>query len=401
MIAVFIGLQGRGMDDQGSLQYWKAALNAAKIMSEGNFTASETEFADLCAEQLRRSGAADAAPVADAALEQSLKEIARQLLRFFVEISLDAEQESRFNEIMAELLQCRTVDDYDEFKISLNLFLNFFRKTLSELEDDRTQLETFLNDLSASILTLHNTGKSFLQILDEFRNKLEGLDSTQKMEVIQEHLVALSEHIKGQGAELYGSLVEANRRIGRLRQQLEKIRVKGGAAQPRQLLESQAFRDKFRMVLQNTRLQRDNVTLVLLRVQNLADLERQIGHEMSLRVLKHLVAACCQNLHRNDLMSRLEHETLAILLLNTSIANARLFGEQLLAAVQKLKFRAQGGAHQLTVRCGIACCRMHDTTETIIRKAVLALEIGAMNDALLITENEIPPDLLETIYAIY
>jgi len=44
---------------------------------------------------------------------------------------------------------------------------------------------------------------------------------------------------------------------------------------------------------------------------------------------------------------------------------------------------------------------MHDTTETIIRKAVLALEIGAMNDALLITENEIPPDLLETIYAIY
>jgi GGDEF domain-containing protein len=389
------------MEDQGSQAFWKAALNAAKIMSEGNFTATEADFAAMCEEQLQRLAPDGAQISGDAALEQSLKEIARQLLRFFVEISLDAEQESRFNEIMAELLQCRTVDDYDEFKISLNLFLNFFRKTLSELEEDRTQLEAFLMDLSASILTLHNTGKSFLQILDEFRSKLEGLDSTQKMEVIQGHLVALAEHIKGQGADLYGSLVEANHRIARLRQQMEKIRVKGSAAQPRQLLDSRAFRDKFRLVLQNTRLQRDNVTLLLLRLQNLTELEGRIGREMSLRLLKHLIAACCQQLHRNDLVSRLEHETLAILLLNTPLTDARGFGDQLLAAVRKLKFRTQSGVHQVEARGGIACCRMHDTVETITRKAMLALEIGAMNDASITTEDEIPPDLMETIYAIY
>lgn len=393
------------MDYKKYLPYWKAALVANKIMSEGAFSPSEEEFFALCTEHLQRLDPSLQGVLAETAgrddFKKPLVEIAGQLLECFAVISKDPEQEARFHEVLAELRQCATPDDYDEFKISLNIFLNFYRKTLEEMEQDRLELRRFLEDMGDSIQVLQGTGKDFLELLEDFKLKLESIDSTQKMEVLLGLFVAHCDRIKAQGGELYEQLFRTHRRLVRLRAQLEKIQLKAGGPPPKQLVESRVFREKFRNILQNTRLQRENVTLILCRIQNLGELEERLGGEMLLRILKHVIASFCGLLRKNDLITRLDRDVVAILLTNVPIAGARPLAERLLATVQGLRFRYQDQPYRVNGQFGIAGCRMHDTIETIIRKALLAIDMAPTQDqSVVLTEAEIPPDLLDTIYSI-
>lgn len=386
---------------------WRAAWVAARIGSEGAFTLPEEEFVGLCREQIRRVDLAmvESSP-SPAEQDQekaarTLQEITKQLLRFFIELSREPEQEARFNELLAELSKCRTLDDFEEFKISLNIFLNFFQKTLQDMAEDRNSLQTFLKDLAVSIHTLHKMGKNFLQILEDFQRDLGTIDDTQRMEVMLNFLVTHCATIKTQSESMYERLFEINHQIFRLQEKLEQIRVKDPAAQPGQLLESKAFREKFRYLLQGTRFQRDSVSLILFKLGEFNQLEKDLGGEMLTRIIKHLVSAFTRHLGKNDMICRLDRDILALLFLNATDTDARRLGKSLLATARAMKFRCRGQAFRVKGCLAIASCRMYDTMETVIRKALLELEIGQTGeDLVMVTENEIPPDLMETVYTL-
>ena len=269
------------------------------------------------------------------------------------------------------------------------------------MEQDRLELRRFLEDMGESIQVLQGTGKDFLELLEDFKLKLESIDSTQKMEVLLGLFIAHCDQIKAQGGELYEQLFKTHRRLVRLRSQLEKIQLKAGGPPPKQLVDSRAFREKFRNILQNTRLQRENVSLILCRIQNLGELEERLGGEMLLRILKHVIASFCGLLRKNDLITRLDRDVVAVLLANVPLAGARTLAERLLATVQSLRFRYQDQPYRVAGQFGIASCKMHDTIETIIRKALLAIDMAPSPDQpVVVTEAEIPPELLDTIYSI-
>jgi|GEM_PF-1067445 len=390
------------MDQKELLQYWKTAYLAAKIASEGAFQSSEEEFYSLCQSQWQHSQAHQ--PPADpqasrSQAENTLRDMVRLLLKFFVGISQDAEQEARFGEILAEFKNCQTADDLDEFKISLNILLNFFQKTLREIEEDRAELQSFLSDMSGSIHTLQATGNNFLSLLEDFRNRLETIHDTQKLEVMFGLLVAHCENIRQQGHDLYQSMVESNHRIVRLQQQLDKFRQREYGSQPRQFLDAPVFREKFRHILQTTRLQRNNLCLAVLKLAQMDLVAGQIGRDKVNRIHHHLVSAFCRELRRNDLITRLDLDSIAILLLNDRMETAKPFCEKLLGIVHGLKFRFQEEAIRLKGQFGLVSCQMYDTSETMMRKAILAIDLAqSPPGGRVATENEIPPEYMESIY---
>ena len=390
------------MDQQELLHCWKAAYLAAKIASEGTFQGSEEEFQALCNSQWLR-GQSQLQPKDPQAgrsqAENTLREMVRLLLKFFVGISQDAEQEARFSEILAEFKLCQNPDDLDEFKISLNILLNFFQKTLREIEEDRSELQSFLSDMSSSIHTLQATGNNFLSLLEEFRNRLQSIDDTQKMEIMLGLLVDHCENIRKQGHDLYQGLVESNHRIVRLQQQLDKFRQREYGSQPRQFLDAPVFREKFRHILQPTRLQRNNVCLAVLKLAQMDLVAGQIGRDKVNRIHHHLVSTFARELRRNDLITRLDLDTLAVLLLNDRMETAKPFCEKLLAIVNGMKFRFQEESIRLKGQFGLVSCQMYDTAETMMRKALLAIDLAqSPAGGRVATESEIPPEYMESIY---
>jgi diguanylate cyclase (GGDEF)-like protein len=176
--------------------------------------------------------------------------------------------------------------------------------------------------------------------------------------------------------------------------------LKAGGPPPKQLVESRTFREKFRNILQNTRLQRENVHLILFRIQNMGELEEHVGGEMLLRILKHIIATFCGILRKNDLLTRLDRDVMAVLLINVTPAGAKDMAGRLQAAIQNMRFRYQDRPYRVIGHLGIASCRMHDTMETIVRKALLAIDMApAPDQPAIVTDAEIPPDLLDTIYS--
>jgi GGDEF domain-containing protein len=203
------------------------------------------------------------------------------------------------------------------------------------------------------------------------------------------------DQIKAQGGELYEQLFRTHRRLVRLRTQLEKIQLKAGGPPPKQLVDSRAFREKFRNILQNTRLQRENVSLILCRIQNIGDLEERLGGEMLLRILKHVIASYCGLLRKNDLITRLDRDVLAVLLANVPLAGARALAERLLATLQGLRFRYQGQPYQVTGQFGIAGCRMHAPSDH--HRKALASTRPLAGPAGRAHRGGIPPELLDDL----
>lgn len=390
------------MDESMRVPAWKAALTAAKIASEGAFQIGETDFFNLCEEQWKRlslngidENTGRLLPLADGPLAS----IVRRLLAFFAALSREPEQESRFNELMAELDRCQNTDDYEDFKISLNIFLNFFQRTLQQMDQDHDNLQLLLKDFAVSIQTLHSTGRLFLQILGEFERDLQSVDNTRRLDVMFSGLLSHAASLRSQSEAWQDRLFDLNHQVFKLQEKLLNNQEDRPATQTGQLLDSHTFRQKFRYVLQSTRFQRENVSLVYLHLANGGEVEEQAGASSFRTALKHVAATCIRFLRKNDLLCRYDRDTFALLFLNMSLQEAREMGEDLLAAVDSLRFRCRQSSFRFNASLGISVCGIYDTMEVMFRKAQLAVEIAESGSGSpLATEKDIPPDLLDALY---
>ena len=272
---------------------------------------------------------------------------------------------------------------------------------VDEMAHDRETLQTLLFDLASSINLLQDSGKNFLHQIEEFQKSLKNIDNTQTLEAMINQIVGKSSQILKQGEDLAKQLYEINHRTFKLQTELEKMQTKSTSKLACQLLDSRTFRQKFRYILQNTRYQKGNIALLLFKFSNMSQLEEEIGQDMVLNMLKHILLKFSKFCRKNDLMTRIERDTIALLLLNAPNDGASAIAEKMIFALKKMKFTFQGKKFSARGRIGIAFCNMKDTANTIIRKALLAVEIGEMKDfAPIITEKDIPPDFMDTLYSV-
>jgi diguanylate cyclase len=115
------------------------------------------------------------------------------------------------------------------------------------------------------------------------------------------------------------------------------------------------------------------VVMLLWDLDNFKIINDSYGHRAGDRVLQSVAACFMAAVRADDFVARIGGEEFVMLLGGTNIAQAMIIANQVRSAIEALRLHFRGTPVRITISCGLAELREHDTAETAFDRADSAL----------------------------
>jgi diguanylate cyclase (GGDEF)-like protein len=179
------------------------------------------------------------------------------------------------------------------------------------------------------------------------------------------------------------SLKEANERIQRLNEDLEHANgelEELAANDPLSgLLNRRSLFQKIDADIERSKRHGDDLTAVLLDIDNFKTINDTYGHVCGDHVIRDLGARTRATLRRYDYAGRYGGEEFMMVLQNTNVGDAVLVAERLLEGIRELSFECDDRVFAVTISIGVAQFRDGDSTESWVDSADQALYRAKQN----------------------
>jgi diguanylate cyclase (GGDEF)-like protein len=179
--------------------------------------------------------------------------------------------------------------------------------------------------------------------------------------------------------ELTQQLSEAKLELGR---QAETIEAQASAAMAdlvTGLPNRRGFDDELRRRLAQWQQQETPVSVLMIDVDNLQDLERQHGKEAADEVLRGIAGVLTESMRAMDLIARYDDDQFAVALPGTRLPEAQSAAERLRAAVAEREFHVGETPVKITISQGVAEAQAGDNMGSLLERTSVAL--AASHDA--------------------
>ncbi|MDD2887354.1 MAG: sensor domain-containing diguanylate cyclase [Aliarcobacter sp.] len=126
------------------------------------------------------------------------------------------------------------------------------------------------------------------------------------------------------------------------------------------------FEEFFDLEFQKAKIQRNQLSIILLDIDNFKLINDSFGHDIGDDVLRVMTKLISQNIRSTDTLSRWGGEEFVILLPGTSLEQAKLVATNLKNIISKYKFDTLN--YDVTCSFGVAVCNDSDNKETLFKR---------------------------------
>ena len=126
------------------------------------------------------------------------------------------------------------------------------------------------------------------------------------------------------------------------------------------------FEEFFDLEFQKAKIQRNQLSIILLDIDNFKLINDSFGHDIGDDVLRVMTKLISQNIRSTDTLSRWGGEEFVILLPGTSLEQAKLVATNLKNIISKYKFDTLN--YEVTCSFGVAVCNDSDNKETLFKR---------------------------------
>ncbi len=189
-------------------------------------------------------------------------------------------------------------------------------------------------------------------------------------------LVAATLEMRDDGLQLKARLDGAMQEIANLQLGLEAIRMESRVDPLTQLANRKHFDETISEAIRNSAQHGEPLSLLMIDIDHFKSFNDTFGHVTGDQVLRLVAISLKQSIKGRDLAARYGGEEFAIVLPNTSLAQAVAVAEQLRRSVmaKELKKRSTGEViGRITISIGVAPLLACDTSETLIERADIRL----------------------------
>jgi diguanylate cyclase len=133
-----------------------------------------------------------------------------------------------------------------------------------------------------------------------------------------------------------------------------------------------------RMALEWTRWKRYGawLSLIIMEVDQFEHINATLGHYSGDKVLKAMVVVLMRKLRATDFLARYGGGKFALLLPETSVADAAHVAHELRKAIEACNFHYDKVPVPVTLSCGVAGFHPEDTPEGVLRRAEQSLDLA-------------------------
>lgn len=147
------------------------------------------------------------------------------------------------------------------------------------------------------------------------------------------------------------------------------------------------FEEFFDLEFQKAKMQRNQLSIILLDVDNFKLINDTFGHDIGDEVLKAITKLISQNIRSTDTLSRWGGEEFVILLPGTALEQAKIVATNLKNVISKYKFDTL--TYNVTCSFGVALCNDSDNKEKLFKRVDRVLYKAKSNGKnIVVTENE-------------
>lgn len=209
-----------------------------------------------------------------------------------------------------------------------------------------------------------------------------------KVDAISQELIALRANCTGAKdravVDAVARIVEVNEELTQqlsdakleLSRQAETIETQAGAAMAdlvTGLPNRRGFDDELRRRLAQWQQQDTPISVLMIDIDNLHDLERQHGRQAADEVLRGVAGVLNETMRAMDLIARYDDDQFAVALPGTRLPDAQLAAERLRGAVAAREFHVGETPVKITISQGVAEAQAGDDMASLIGRGNLAL----------------------------
>ena len=246
------------------------------------------------------------------------------------------------------------------------------------LEEQQKNLER-ITQLAAQLLSHINESMAGSEKLDaEITSNIEELQQVKSMDEVSsivDNVINASENIRNANTNFIENIKQANAEIGSLRDQLQEAEKSAYTDQLTQLYNRHAFDRQLAQLLQTDTVAK-SVCLIIADLDHFKSFNDDYGHIIGDRVLQRMGEIIQDHCPDNAIGSRYGGEEFAIILSNSSIAQATEVAEILRKKLQQLKVKIKNSdkiLDNISASFGIAQFQLGEGAENFIDRADQAL----------------------------
>ena len=286
---------------------------------------------------------------------------------------------------------CRTIDilrsnhrEFDEAQCE-ELHVRFFsdqreREIIERISNDlREQLGNILN-------TVHKVGidtRKYNKALDHFCSYVGDKDrDLGNLEQALHTLLGATREMEGVNRTLESRLTNSSSEITRLREDMENLKREALTDGLTGIANRKAFDMQLRDAMMNAMEDGKPLSLVLLDIDHFKKFNDTYGHLIGDQVIRLMAESLKRNVKGQDTAARYGGEEFAIILPNTLLGNAVMFGNQLRRYIESHKVVSKSGnttIGKVTASFGVAEFRPGEPVAKLIERADKALYLAKEN----------------------
>jgi diguanylate cyclase len=311
------------------------------------------------------------------------------ILHFLKSFAMDLSEirSDRFKEMIDGLTQQFTSPERPkrielDFERQKEKILNFIDRQHHYIADRENELRDIIDLLSKAMASLDVENREFYCRVYDQSEKMEQITLLGDIKKIKSAL----QHEVTQMREIVDQKKDQDRRqvqllagqVDSLRQELEKTKAKSMTDGLTGAYNRQAFDDTLKDLLVRSRVMNNDLSLLMLDLDDFKKINDTYGHLIGDRVLVAFCQKCRKSIRGDDVLARYGGEEFAIILPGANLKNALKKGRQICDAISSARYATNNDDSEedvlsVTVSIGVTVFKHDDTAETIISRADKAL----------------------------
>ena len=238
-----------------------------------------------------------------------------------------------------------------------------------ELEKTATALKNVLVELALSVSNVDGVASKSNSTLGKVRDTVSKLDLTEGLEACQNMLVKEVDAVLKTNNSLRNELKSAQDELSYQNRVIERLHTKATTDSLTQMKNRATFDEFLSNAIDNFNNTNEPLSLIIADIDYFKKINDNYGHVAGDRVLEAVAVKLKMTLRSVDFISRYGGEEFGVVLLKTTLNNAKVVAENMRHAIETTVFHVDDKKLRITISFGCAEIIKGDTISSLIKRA--------------------------------
>jgi diguanylate cyclase len=250
------------------------------------------------------------------------------------------------------------------------------RGLLNELSGAQDEMKRIMRGIMIQMLQTGNEFANYASSLGTYIRRLDASTDSHFIRALTDEVITETRGMEKSSKNTQNHMAQATVEIERLREELEAARKEAVTDALTGLPNRRAFGDLLSTMIDESRKNASKMCMIIGDIDFFKSINDTYGHLVGDKVLRFTARTMLSQIKGQDVVARFGGEEFAILLPQTNYTGAMALAEKLRSRIagSRLKLAESGkDLGELTISFGVACLRLDDTADSLIRRADRAL----------------------------